>query len=55
MLSLNFMFFIMEPQIDLSTYNSECFVAFYEHVVGSTIRTLYVHTMKTTYFQSHIT
>ena len=42
------MFFIMEPQIDLSTYSSECFVAFYEHVVGSTIRTLYVHTMKTT-------
>ena len=41
------MFFIIEPQ-NLSTYNSEFFVGFYEHVHGSNVRTLYVHTMKTT-------
>ena len=34
--------------IDLSTYSSEFFVGFYEHVHGSTERTLYVHTMKMT-------
>ena len=41
-------FFITEPQADLSTYSSEFFVGFYEHVHGSNIRTLYVHTMTTT-------
>ena len=41
------MFFIIEPQNDLSTYSSEFFVGFYEHVHGSNKRTLYVHTMKT--------
>ena len=40
--------FILEPLIDLSTYNSEFFVGFYEHVHGSKERTLYVHTIKTT-------
>ena len=34
--------------IDPSTYSSEFFVGFYEHVHGSTERTLYVHTMKMT-------
>ena len=43
----NVMFFIIESQIDLSTYSSEFFVGFYEHVHGSNVRTLYVHTMKT--------
>ena len=42
------MFFIVEPQIDLSTYSNEFFVGFYEHVHGSNVRTLYVHTMKST-------
>ena len=42
------MFFIIEPQIDLSTYSSEFFVGFYEHVHGSKLRTLYVHTMEMT-------
>ena len=40
------LFFILE--IDLSTYSSEFFVGFYEHVHGSNIHTLYIHTMKTT-------
>ena len=35
-------------QTDLSTYSSEFFVGFYEHVHGSDVRTLYVHTMKMT-------
>ena len=42
------LFIIIESQIDLSTYSSEFFVGFYEHVHGSKVRTLYVHTMKTT-------
>ena len=41
------MFFIIDPQIDLSTYSSEFFVGFYKNVYGSEVRTLYVHTMKT--------
>ena len=44
----NILFIIIEAQIDLSTYSSEFFVGFYEHVHGSNIHTLYVHTMKTT-------
>ena len=40
--------FIIEPQIDLSTSSDEFFVGFYEHVHGSIVRTLYIHTMKTT-------
>ena len=40
-------FFIIESQIDLSTSSSEFFVGFYEHIHGSKIHTLYVHTMKT--------
>ena len=55
MLSLNFMFFIMEPQTDLSTYSSEFFAGFYEHVVESTICTLHVHTMKTTHVTFRVT
>ena len=43
-----YFFFILESLIDLSTYSSEFFVGFYEHVHGSNIRTLYVHTMKMT-------
>ena len=42
----NILFFIIEPQIDLSTYSSEFFVGFYEYVHGSSVRTLYVHTME---------
>ena len=42
------MFFIIEPQNDLSTYSSEFFVGFYEHAHGSKERILYVHTMNTT-------
>ena len=42
------MFIVIELQIDLSTYSSEFFVGFYEHVRGSKVRILYVHTMKTT-------
>ena len=43
-----FLFFIIEPEIDLSTSSDEFFVGFYEHVHGSSVRTLYVHTIKTT-------
>ena len=42
------MSFIIEPQIDLTTYSNEFVVGFYEHVHGSNVRTLYVHTMETT-------
>ena len=42
------MFFIIEQQIDLNTYSSEFFVGFYMVNKGSNIRTLFVHTMKTT-------
>ena len=42
------MFFIIEPKIDLTTYSSELFVGFYEVNRGSNVRTLYVHTMKST-------
>ena len=42
------MFFIIELQIDLSTSSDEYFLGFYEHVHGSNVRTLYVHTMKIT-------
>ena len=41
------MFFLIDPQNDLNTYSSEFFVGFYNHVFRSTVRTLYVHTMKT--------
>ena len=42
------MFFIIEPQIDLSTYSSEFFVGFYKNIYGSIQCTLCVHTLKTT-------
>ena len=42
------MFFIIESQVDLSTYSNEFFVGFYKHVFRSSVRTLYVHSMKTT-------
>ena len=42
------MFFVTEPPIDLSTSSDEFFVGFYEHVHGSNVRKLYVHTMKKT-------
>ena len=42
------MFFIIDSQVDLSTYSSEFLVGFYEHAHGSSVRTLYVHSMKTT-------
>ena len=42
------MFFITEPPIDLSTSSDEFFVGFYEHVHGSNVRKLYVHTIKKT-------
>ena len=48
MFILNILLFITEPQIELSTYSSEFFIGFYEHVHGSKQCTLYVHTMKTT-------
>ena len=38
----------LEPQTDFSTYSSEFFLGFYEHVHGSNRLTLYVRTMKTT-------
>ena len=41
------MFFIIDPQINLSTYSNEFFVGSYKNVYGSEVRTLYVHTMKT--------
>ena len=42
------MFFIIESQINLNTYSSEFFVGFYMVNNQSNVRTLYVHTMKTT-------
>ena len=42
------MFFIIESQIDLSTYSSEFFVGFYKDIYGSNVHMLYIHTMKTT-------
>ena len=43
-------FFIADAQIasNLSTYGSEFFVGFYEHVHTANTHTLYVHTLKTT-------
>ena len=41
------MFFLIEPQNNLSTYSSEFFVGFHEHVHDSKKHTLYVYTMKT--------
>ena len=42
------MLFIIEQQIDVNTYSNEFFVGFYEHVHGSNVLTLYVHTMNKT-------
>ena len=47
--------FVIEPQIDLSTYSSEFIVGFYEHVHGSNVRTLYVYTMKTSLVNFKVT
>ena len=38
--------YYIDPQNDLSTYNREFYVGFYEHVHGSDKRILHVHTMK---------
>ena len=48
MFTLNVLLFNIESEIDLNTLSSEFFLGFYEHVHGSYVRTLYVHTMKTT-------
>ena len=45
---MEYFVFIIEPKIDLTTYSSEFYLGFYEHVHGSNVHILYVHTMEMT-------
>ena len=55
MLLFKCIFFFIETQIDLNTYSSEFFVEFCEHIHGSNVRALYVHTMQTTHVTFNVT